>query len=73
LDAYLAAMVPIGAATDFGEEPTHALRMPPIGFKKTEGPSDLYLQSNTWQHGGSTGWHRHPGHSLIVITITKYR
>jgi hypothetical protein len=44
-------------------------------FQKTEGPSDLYLQSNTWQIGGSTGWHRHPGHSLIVITsgqVTQY-
>jgi len=44
-------------------------------FQKTQGPSDLYLQSNTWQPGGSTGWHRHPGHSLIVITsgqVTQY-
>jgi len=44
-------------------------------FEKTQGPSDLYLQSNTWQIGGSTGWHRHPGHSLIVITsgqVTQY-
>jgi len=44
-------------------------------FQKTEGPSDLYLQSNTWQIGGSTGWHLHPGHSLIVITsgqVTEY-
>jgi hypothetical protein len=46
-----------------------------LSFQKTEGPSDLYLQSNTWQPGGSTGWHRHPGHSLIVITsgqVTQY-
>ena len=44
-------------------------------FEKTQGPSDLYLLSNTWQPGGSTGWHRHPGHSLIVITsgqVTQY-
>ena len=44
-------------------------------FEKTQGPSDLYLQSNTWQPGGTTGWHRHPGHSLIVITsgqVTQY-
>src|SRR5260221_14183599 len=39
-----------------------------LSFQKTQGPSDLYLQSNTWQPGGSTGWHQHPGHSLIVIT-----
>jgi hypothetical protein len=37
-------------------------------IEKTRGPSDLYIQTNTWAVGGSTGWHRHPGHSLIVIT-----
>lgn len=44
-------------------------------FEKTEGPSDLYIQTNTWAPGGTTGWHRHPGHSLIVITsgqLTEY-
>ena len=44
-----------------------------LSFQKTQGPSDLYLQSNTWQPGGSTGWHRHPGHSLIVITSGQVR
>jgi len=46
-----------------------------LSFQKTQGPSDLYLQSNTWQPGGSTGWHQHPDHSLIVITagqVTQY-
>ncbi|RKT22238.1 quercetin dioxygenase-like cupin family protein [Paraburkholderia sp. RAU2J] len=44
-------------------------------FEKTEGPSDLYIQTNIWAPGGTTGWHRHPGHSLIVITsgqLTEY-
>jgi hypothetical protein len=44
-------------------------------FEKTQGPSDLYIQTNTWAAGGSSGWHRHPGHSLIVITsgtVTQY-
>jgi hypothetical protein len=36
--------------------------------ENTQGPSDLYIQSNVWAPGGTTGWHRHPGHSLIVIT-----
>jgi len=43
--------------------------------ENTQGPSDLYIQTNTWKPGGSTGWHRHPGHSLIVITsgtVTEY-
>jgi len=37
-------------------------------MENTQGPSDLYIQTNTWQPGASTGWHRHPGFSLIVIT-----
>lgn len=42
---------------------------------KTKGLSDLFVQSNTWQPGGSTGWHTHPGPSLVVITsgtVTAY-
>jgi hypothetical protein len=37
-------------------------------MEQTKGPSDLYIQTNTWDPGASTGWHRHPGFSLIVIT-----
>jgi hypothetical protein len=43
--------------------------------QKTKGMSDLYVQSNVWLPGGSTGWHSHPGHSLIVVTagtVTAY-
>jgi len=43
--------------------------------QKTRGSSDLYVQSNVWQPGGSTGWHTHPGHSLIIVTagaVTGY-
>jgi hypothetical protein len=46
-----------------------------LSLQKTEGPSDLYVQSNVWQLGGSTGWHTHPGHSLIIVTsgtLTEY-
>jgi hypothetical protein len=35
---------------------------------KTQGLSDLYIQSNVWMPGGSTGWHTHPGPSLIIVT-----
>jgi quercetin dioxygenase-like cupin family protein len=49
----------------------------------TQGLSDLYVQSNTWvpvgdatfPAGGSTGWHTHPGFSLIIVTagaVTAY-
>ncbi|MGH9370547.1 MAG: cupin domain-containing protein [Vicinamibacterales bacterium] len=40
---------------------------PWLSFQKTKGPSDLYVQSNVWAPGGTTGWHTHPGHSLIII------
>jgi hypothetical protein len=46
-----------------------------LSLQKTEGPSDLYVQSNVWQPGGSTGWHTHPGNSLIIVTegtVTEY-
>ncbi|HMK29758.1 MAG TPA: cupin domain-containing protein [Terriglobales bacterium] len=44
-------------------------------FQQTAGNSDLYVQSNVWKPGGSTGWHTHPGHSLITVTagtVTAY-
>jgi uncharacterized cupin superfamily protein len=43
--------------------------------QQTTGLSDVYVQSNTWAPGGSTGWHMHPGHSLIIVTagtVTEY-
>lgn len=52
-----------------------------MSLQKTEGPSDLYVQSNVWQPVSptgvvaSTGWHTHPGHSLIIVTsgtLTEY-
>lgn len=46
-----------------------------LSMQKTKGPSDLYVQSNQWAVGGSTGWHSHPGHSLIIVTegsVTAY-
>ena len=42
---------------------------------KTKGLSEVYVQNNTWTPGGSTGWHTHPGHSLILVTegtVTGY-
>ncbi len=46
-----------------------------LSFQKTKGPSDLYVQSNVWAPGGTSGWHTHPGHSLITVTagaVTAY-
>src|SRR5713226_2497948 len=39
-----------------------------LSWQKTKGMSDVYVQNNVWQPGGSTGWHSHPGHSLIIVT-----
>jgi len=42
---------------------------------KTKGLSDLYVQSNVFAPGGSSGWHTHPGPSLITVTagtVTVY-
>jgi quercetin dioxygenase-like cupin family protein len=44
-------------------------------MQEIKGPSDVYVQSNVWAPGGSTGWHSHPGHSLIIVTagtVTNY-
>ena len=52
-----------------------------LSWQKTKGDSDLYIQSNTWdapqagQPMPNTGWHSHPGHSLIIVTsgtLTDY-
>ncbi|MCU1305995.1 MAG: hypothetical protein JWN45_690 [Acidobacteriaceae bacterium] len=53
-----------------------------LSLQKTKGSSDVYVQSNVWQpksialpNGGTTGWHTHPGHSLIIVTagtVTAY-
>jgi hypothetical protein len=46
-----------------------------LSQQKIAGPQDLYVQSNVWQPGGSTGWHTHPGNSLIIVTagtVTEY-
>jgi len=42
---------------------------------KTQARSDIYVQRNVWAPGGSTGWHSHPGQSLIIVTagtVTDY-
>jgi uncharacterized cupin superfamily protein len=44
-------------------------------LQETKGSSDIYVQSNIWAPGGSTGWHSHPGDSLIIVTagtVTDY-
>lgn len=41
----------------------------------TKGATDLYVVSNTFAPGATSGWHTHPGPSLITVTagtITAY-
>ena len=43
--------------------------------QRTRGLSDGYVLNNTWQVGGTTGWHTHLGHTLIIVTagtVTAY-
>jgi hypothetical protein len=43
--------------------------------QKTIGKSDGYVLNNVWQPGGSTGWHTHLSHTLIIVTagaVTQY-
>ena len=42
---------------------------------KVKGDSDVYVVQNTWPPGAHTGWHTHPGPSLVTVTagtITAY-
>jgi len=42
---------------------------------RVRGDSDLYVTKHTFQAGGQTGWHSHPGPSLITViegTLTVY-
>ncbi|HEY7398885.1 MAG TPA: cupin domain-containing protein [Gaiellaceae bacterium] len=42
---------------------------------QTFGQSDVYVVDNTFIPGGTTGWHSHPGPSLVFVvagTITNY-
>ena len=44
-------------------------------FLHTKGASDVYVVSNVIAPGGRSGWHTHPGPSLITVksgTITAY-
>jgi quercetin dioxygenase-like cupin family protein len=42
---------------------------------KTRGQSDVYVVDNKFPPGSTTGWHTHPGPSLILVvagTVTNY-
>jgi hypothetical protein len=42
---------------------------------RTHGLSDVYVADNTYVPGGTSGWHTHPGPSVILVvsgTVTNY-
>lgn len=65
------------AQATYGDVFSHVLSRQPAWGELiwTRGASDLYVQQNTWQPGGSTGWHTHPGPSFVIVTqgsVTTY-
>jgi quercetin dioxygenase-like cupin family protein len=54
----------------FGEIDVHDVEMPGHQIKlKTKGFSDVYVTRNAIAVGGHSGWHTHPGPSLIMVTV----
>ena len=53
----------------FDEIDAHVLDTPAHQVKiKTHGVSDVYVTRNAISVGGHSGWHTHPGPSLIIVT-----
>jgi hypothetical protein len=53
-------------------------KSPWLSMQKTKGVSDVYVQSNVWKSisdnqniVATSGWHTHPGHSLIIVTAGR--
>lgn len=47
----------------------HAKRLPEwSAFLKVKGVSDVFVNSNSAIPGGHTGWHSHPGLSIVSVT-----
>ena len=54
----------------FGEMDVHVVDMPDHQVKiKTKGVSDVYVTRNAIDPGGQSGWHTHPGPSLIIVAV----
>ena len=45
------------------KQPGHRVKL------KTQGDTDLYVTRNTIDPGGQSGWHTHPGPSLIIVAV----
>src|SRR2546425_11127772 len=43
---------------------------------KAKGPTEMFQDRITFQPGGGTGWHTHPGPALVIVTqgaVTLYQ
>jgi hypothetical protein len=72
----LASLPPVQIHSSFRPQPQ---TWPPSFWSamvRTHGITDLYVVDNVIAPGGTTGWHSHPGPSLIIVkagTVTNYR
>jgi quercetin dioxygenase-like cupin family protein len=56
----------------FDEIDVHVVDMPRHQVRlKTKGLSDVHVVRNSIAVGGHSGWHTHPGPSLIIVTVGK--
>jgi quercetin dioxygenase-like cupin family protein len=54
----------------FDEMNVHVVDMPRHQVKvETKGVSDVYVTRNAIDPGGQSGWHTHPGPSLIIVAL----
>ena len=66
----------IAGPTSLGDNHVHSNSDVNAVEIKTKGDSDCYVVLNRIQPGGHTGWHSHPGPSIISVvsgTATEYR
>jgi hypothetical protein len=71
-----ASLPPLRIHSDYRPDPQ---TWPPSFWStvlRTHAITDLYVVDNKLAPGGTTGWHTHPGPSLIIVvsgTVTNYR
>jgi hypothetical protein len=74
----MASLPPLEIHSDFRPQ-SQPQTWPPSFWSallRTHGITDLYVVDNVIAPGGTTGWHTHPGPSLIIVkagTVTNYR
>ncbi|HSC91749.1 MAG TPA: cupin domain-containing protein [Gaiellaceae bacterium] len=55
--------IDLHVATKEAKQPGHKVKL------ETRGESDLYVTRNVIAPGGASGWHTHPGPSLIIVAV----